>query len=175
MAATASSTSMPLAPMTTRCHLFLNAQALEASIYGNGVKRRNVTPISCTSPPVPDCLPKCLHEKACPISWNTFTIKSPKYNKGKFAGFRIIDDPVERSCIRPATDHNPAPTIPSQRRRPYQVNTLPTSPTQRSRTRSGSNMGMRMERKLMSNPFTSRWMRFWYRRKSVSASMVRLP
>ena len=59
----ANSASMPLAPTTIRCHLSRRAQALEASTNGSGVKTRKVTPIWCTSPPVPVCAPEMFARK----------------------------------------------------------------------------------------------------------------
>ena len=175
MAATTSSTSIPPAPTTTRCHLFRSAQALDASTKGRGVKTRNVIPISCTSPPDPVSFPKCLQANAWPISWKIFTITSAMYNRGRFSGLRTAVDCFDSSSKRPAIDQSPAPMIAAQKRKPYQVNTLPTAPTHRSSARSGSSSGMRSERKLIRKPFTSRRVRLEYRRKRSLASMVRFP
>ena len=161
MAAIASSTSIPLAPTTTRWSLLRKAQLLEASTKGSGVKTIKVTPISCTSPRVPACLPKCLHENAWPISWKTFTKRRAVYNSGRFLGASTPEAWRVSSPICPPTAHSPAPKIPTQMRKPYPVNNLPIRPTQVSRKRSGSHNGIRMKRRLVRKPVTSRRIRPW--------------
>jgi len=148
-AAMASSTSIPAAPTTTRCHLFLSAQALEASTYGRGVKTRNMTPMTWTSPPEPLAFPNFLHANAWPNSWKIFTITKLAYSSGRRWGDRMFEAWSTRAPVLSAMNEMPVASRPIHSTRPHHEKTAPKRGTNRSRNRSGSRSGMRMNRRFV--------------------------
>ena len=101
IAAIASSASIPAAPTITRRHLLRNVWALDASMYGNGVKTRNITPSMWTSPSPPSARPNFLQAKQWLNSWHILTPTMLRYSKGRFVGLSIDDALSNNSPVLP--------------------------------------------------------------------------
>src|SRR6476659_10330427 len=82
MEASTSSTYMPAAPIAARCQRFGSIQESETLQYKQGLRTRNMMPISWHSPP------KCLQERPWPNSCRTLVTQSVSASQAQFCALK---------------------------------------------------------------------------------------